>query len=86
MARGCIDDGAFRWRIVRSGSDVYWNARTETLRIGIDGSGLETLVQNDVNVRSLVVADDAIYFGTTRNGVNTPLGPCSCPVLVRMRR
>jgi hypothetical protein len=76
---GFIDDGAFAEQVVLSGSDVYWNARTAILKIGIDGSGLTRPVQNDVDIRSLVIADDAIYFATTRNDA-----ACICPVIVKL--
>ena len=77
-----IDDGAYIQRLVLDGSDLYWNARSEILRIRVDGSGLARPVQNDTDITSLVVASDAIYFATTRNDVPTSLGPCACPVIV----
>jgi len=84
LFHGYIDDGANVERIVLFGSDVYWNARTQILQVGIDGSNLKRPVQNDVDIISLVIADDAIYFATSRNNVPTPNGSCACPVIVKV--
>ena len=78
-----VDDGAFTPRIVQVGGEVYWNARTAILRVDVDGTGLDALVQNDTDIGSIAVGSDAVYFASERN-VTTAGEQCSCPVIVKV--
>lgn len=81
-----IDDGAAVPRIVLDGDMLYWNARTQVWRIGIDGAGLSRRVENDRNITAIAVSTDALYLATTRDDVPTPLGSCECPVIVKVSK
>jgi hypothetical protein len=81
-----IDDGAAIHRIVLGDGALYWNARTQVWRIGVDGTGLSRRVGNDTNITSLAVSSDALYLVTTRENVPSSVGPCECPVIVKVSK
>jgi hypothetical protein len=64
-------DGNVGGGIAIDGDDVYWTSDTAVMRVGLDGTGFESLASNNQQIRSMALGPSDVFWGAEET-ISTP--------------